>query len=112
MKKWTIAFVNYKTIVFLKWQLKIYYEFNDPNEFEIIIVDNSDPFQKKEIDDLIRPYNSKWRNIKVIYNNARGHIGSEQHGQGLTIALKMAKSKYFLTEDPDFFFVIKNHLTY
>ncbi len=112
MKKWTIAFVNYKTAVYLNYQLKILYEFNDPNEFEIIIVDNSNPFQKDELEDLTKPYNAKWKNIKIVYNDERGSMGSVQHGQGMTIALKMANSKYFLAEDPDFFFVIKNHLKF
>lgn len=115
MKKWTIAFVNYETTVYLKWQLKIYYEFNDPNEFEIIIVDNSKPFQKEKLEALIKPYNEEWRNIKIVYNDELERmrlVDSEQHGQGLTIALKMAHSKYFLAEDPDFFFVIKKHLAF
>ncbi len=112
MKKWTVAFVNYKTAVYLKWQLKILYEFNDPNEFEIIIVDNSNPFQKDELEELTKPYNEKWNNIKIVYNKPIDLIDSNQHGQGLTIALKMAQSEYFLAEDPDFFFCIKNHLKF
>lgn len=112
MKKWTIAFVNYKTTVYMKWQLKILYEFNNPEDFEIIIVDNSKPFQKQELEELTKFYNEKWNNIKIIYNETKEKIGSRQHGEGLTIALKTANSEYFLAQDPDFFFVIKNHLKF
>ena len=40
-RNWSIIQVNYKSHTFIAWQLKILYEFNNPNEFELIIVDNS-----------------------------------------------------------------------
>ena len=87
MKKWTVGFVNYKTTVYLKWQFKILYEFNDPREFDVIIVDNSRPPQKNEIDQLIEWYVKAWNNIRVIYNTPKTQKASGQHAEGLTVAV-------------------------
>jgi hypothetical protein len=110
MKKWTIAFVNYKTAVYLQWQLKSFYEFNNPKDFEIIIVDNSSPFEKDYLENLVIPYNTQYSNIKIIYYTPISKSASVQHGEALTLALRAASGKYFLANDPDFFWVKKNIL--
>ena len=112
MKKWTIAFVNYKTTVYLNWQLKILYEHNNPEDFDLIIVDNSRPFEKERLEELTKPYNQKYNNIRIFYNTPVGKIDSEQHGEGMNVAVKNANSQYFLAQDPDFFFVKKNYLNF
>ena len=111
MKDWTIAFVNYNTSVYLKWQLKILYEFNNPNKFEVIIVDNSNPHEKEKLLEITHSYNI-YDNIKIIYNKPTKKGASEQHAEGMNIAIKSAQGKYFLAQDPDFFFVKKGHLAF
>lgn len=112
MKKWTIAFINYKTSVYLKWQLKSFYKFNDPKDFDIIIVDNSRPFEKDKLEQLASAYNKNYQNIKIVYYTPKAESASGQHGEAMTLAMKMADSKYFLAQDPDFFWVKKDILNY
>ncbi len=112
MKKWTVAFVNYKTDVYLKWQLKILFEFNDPTEFDVVIVDNSSPHQEAELEKLAKPYNDQYDNIRIYFFKPTVKAASGQHGEGLTEAVKHACSEYFLAQDPDFFFVKKDYLKF
>lgn len=112
MKKWTIAFVNYKTSMYLKWQIKSFYEFNNPEEFQLIIVDNSRPHEKAELEKITKVYNEKHHNIDIIYYTPKEESASGQHGEAMTIALKKADSEYFLANDPDFFWVKKNILNW
>jgi hypothetical protein len=109
---WTIGIVNYKSSVYLKYQLKILYEFNDITDFKLIIIDNSAPFEKDELETLITPY-QKYNNCEIVYFNASQEPlmrGSGQHGEGLTEVLKRTDTEFLLVHDPDFFFVEKNYL--
>ncbi len=112
MKKWTIAFVNYKTSIYFKWQFKILYEFNNPEDFEIIIVDNSRPHEKERLEQLSAKYNQEYNNIKIFYHTPLAETASCQHGEGMNIAVQEANSKYFLAQDPDFFFIKANYLDF
>ncbi len=112
MKKWTIAFVNYKTSVYMRWQFKIMYEFNNPEDFEIIIVDNSRPSEKDILEKITAKYNKEYNNIKIIYHTPKAESASGQHGEGINIAIKEANSKYFLMQDPDFFFTKPYYLDF
>ncbi len=112
MKKWTIICVNYKTSVYMRWQFKILHEFNNPEDFEIIIVDNSRPSEKEIFDKMIAQYNKKYNTIKIIYHTPKAESASGQHAEGLNIAIKEANSKYTLIHDPDFFFVKPNYLDF
>ncbi len=111
-RKWTIGIVNYKSSVYLEYQMKILYEFNDPNSFKIIIIDNSFPHQIEELSRIAETYR-KYGNMEIIYFDASQDPwmrGSGQHGQGLNEVLKRADTDYLLVHDPDFFFVHKNYL--
>ena len=110
MKKWSIAYVNYKTSIYMKWQLKGLYEFNNPNDFELIIVDNSRPHEAEALEKIIKPYQEKYNNIKIIYYKPIAIKASDQHGEALDVAKEYATAKYFLTQDPDFFWVKQNYL--
>jgi hypothetical protein len=110
--KWTIGMVNYKTLPYLHYQLRILYELNDPKEFKLIIVDNSFPTQKKELEEIISPY-AAHKNIEIIchtptYNKELK--GSLDHSEGLNIVLQNTDTSYLLVHDPDFFWVQKNYL--
>ncbi len=107
---WTIGMVNYSSSVYINWQLKILYEANDPSSFNLIIVDNSNPHQKEELDRLIEPYYKKYKNIEIIYHNPSETTASGQHGEGLSLVLKKCNTKYLLVQDPDFFWVKKDYL--
>ncbi|MFT6258478.1 MAG: hypothetical protein ACJA0S_000445 [Rickettsiales bacterium] len=111
-KKWTIGMVNYNSFIYLPYQLKILYEFNDPNEFDLVIVDNTLPHQKEELENLKKLY-AKYNNIKIIYHNptkSKTLKGSLCHAEGLNLVLDSAETPYLLVHDPDFFWVKKNHL--
>lgn len=108
--EWTIGIVNYKSSVYIKWQLKIIYESNNIDNFKLIIVDNSSPHEKKELEDLTKPYKKKYGNIEVFYYNPKEETASGQHGEALSFVKKKVKTKYFLVHDPDFFWVKKGYL--
>lgn len=112
MKIWTIAYVNYKTSVYMYWQLKGLYQFNNPQDFEVIIVDNSNPWEQKRLESICTPYQKKYNNIRIIYFRPQSESASGQHGEGLTEALRHATGKYFLSQDPDYFFVKKDYLNF
>jgi len=113
-RKWTIGMVNYKTLPYLGYQLKILYEFNDPREFKLVIVDNSYPSQKKELEEIIAPYAS-YNNVEIVPHTPtydKDLKGSLDHAEGLNIVLDKADTPYLLVHDPDFFWVKKNYLKF
>ncbi|MCE3255431.1 MAG: hypothetical protein K0R25_925 [Rickettsiaceae bacterium] len=112
MKKWTIGIVNYKSSVYLECQMKILYEFNDPNSFKIIIIDNSAPHEIEALSKIAKQY-ERYSNMEIIYFNPSSEPwmrGSGQHGEGLNEVLKKTDTEYLLVHDPDFFFVQKDFL--
>lgn len=113
-KKWTIAIVNYKTSIYIKWQLKSFYDFNNPEDFTLVIVDNSRNAEEKEaLLNLIEPYNQKYNNITLVFYTPKELMASGQHGEGLTLILKEhTHTPYILFQDPDFFWVKKNVLNW
>jgi len=110
--KWTIGMVNYKSSIYIEYQLKNLYEFNNPDDFKLIIIDNSNPHEKQELESAITPY-KKYNNCEIIYFNPSLEPwmrGSGQHGEGLNEVLKRTDTKFLLVHDPDFFFVQQNYL--
>jgi len=114
MKSWTIGIVNYKSFIYFEYQLKILYEFNDPRDSELMIIDHSEPLEIKELALIIKDYVAKFNNIKLIPNQSFSDNfklrTSSQHGEGLNIILKESNSHYLLVQDPDFFWVKENYL--
>lgn len=112
-KKWTVGIVNYKTSAFMDYQLKILYEFNDPKDFSLIIVDNSEPFEKEFLDGLKQSY-AHHGNIEVLYNDNQNENfklrTSSQHAEGLNLILNRAESDCLLVQDPDFFWIKPRYL--
>ena len=113
MVNWTVAIVNYHSAIYVKWQLKILYEFNLEKDFQVVIVDNSN--DKKEFGRLSK-ISEDYNNIIIIKNYVKKSEGSSmQHGKGIDIALALAKinqSSFFLTIDPDCFILRKNFLNF
>ena len=108
--EWTIGTVNYKSAVYLYWQLRIIYEANDPSNFRIIVIDNSSPHQNQELDDMVKDYVEKYNNIEIVYYAPKTKSASGQHGEGLELVYQMTTTKYLLMHDPDFFFVRMDYL--
>lgn len=126
--KFIIVTVNYKTWYLIKYQLKIYYEFNYAKDFYFIIIDNScDKEERDNLEKTIEQY-KLFNNIEIIYNKPlitedneyKVNLGSSQHAQGLNIGLKRSYEmydedhyfKYCIMQDPDWFWAISNHLNY
>jgi len=123
MKKWTVGFVNFRSSVYVEYQLKILYEFNNVDDFDLVIVDNSNDEQEFEnLSKLCRPYIEQYGNITLLNNlsdisKLKEVYGdrffvSGHHGEGIKIIYDIAKknSQYLLVQDPDFFYVKKNYL--
>jgi len=109
--KWSVLMVGYNSSVYLKWQLKILYEFNNPQNFELIIIDNSvNKDEEKILKKLIAEYQNKYKNIKLVFYKPRNKTASGQHGEALEYAKQFIKGKYLLVHDPDFFWLQKNYL--
>ena len=114
---WTIGIVNYKSLIYFKWQLSILYQQNAPETFKVIIVDNSIPSELIELKKLVEEYVSKYNNISII-----SHIPTaindfkiaeyDQHGEALNIIRDLVETKYFLVHDPDFFWLKKDYLNF
>ena len=69
MKKWTVGFVNFRSSVYVEYQLKILYEFNNVDDFDLVIVDNSNDEQEFEnLSKLCRPYIEQYGNITLLNN--------------------------------------------
>lgn len=103
--KWTIASVNWDSLDFLEHQAKFFHTFDD--NFEYIICDHTRPFQREQLLELQK----KYKNIRLYFPHDADKKYCE-HGQGLNNCLKIAKGKYFLTIDPDFFFMKKRILNF
>ena len=103
--KWTIASVNWDSLDFLEHQAKFFHTFDD--NFEYIICDHTRPFQKEQLHELQK----KYKNIILHFPHDADKKYCE-HGQGLNHCLKKARGKYFLTIDPDFFFMKKRILNF
>lgn len=111
-KLFTVGTVNYKTHTYLPWQKKMLYEFNNPEDFEYIVVDN-DPIHDKEFFDNLSKDTPNMKVIPHIPVNVNRTSG--EHGDGLDVILNEARkngSKYLLVYDPDFFWVQRNLLNW
>ena len=99
--------VNYHSSVYIKWQLKILYNFNSEKDFRLIIVDNSqDEKEFTELEKLCKDYS----NIDLINYTPKSQTASGQHGEGIDEIIKIANSKYIILQDPDFFWLKKDYL--
>lgn len=113
MKKWTILQVNFKSFLYIKWQLKILYEFNPFDIFELIIIDNScDNEEFSNLSKLVEPYKLKYGNILLLKYTPSNKTSSGQHGEAIEFSKKYINSKFLLIHDPDFFWLRKNYLSY
>ena len=117
---WTIGIVNYNTSVYMGWLLKTLYEFNDPHNFKIVLVDNSVPFEKERLEEIIAPY-LKFQNIELIFNTPDRELYKEmfgrrspsgEHGESLSICHDKCDTPFFMAMDPDFFWVKKDILKF
>lgn len=110
--KWSVAFVNYKSIDYLFWQLATLYATNDPSEFELLIFDSMFPrTQREQLEQLCDKY-KKHQNIKLFFYENRHERRGVPHGHEMNFVLAEAKGKYFLSNDPDFFWAVRSHLKY
>ncbi len=118
---WTIAIVNFNTSVYIKWVLKTLYEFNNPNSFKIVLIDNTIPTEKNILEEIIASYNKKYNNIELIVNKPNTdkykklygrRYPSGEHGEALSIAFERCDTPYFLAVDPDFFWTKRNILKF
>jgi hypothetical protein len=110
IKKWTVGIVNFNSSVYLKYIVKSLYDFNDPRQFNLIIVDNSKLHERDELQQIVACYRY-YDNIEVIYHVPMAHFPSGQHGEALNIILEKSNTPFLMVQDPDFFWVQKNHLT-
>lgn len=109
-RAWTVGIVNYRSAVYIAWQLKILYEANPPESFELLLVDNSQPPERAELERLAAPYAARHRNIELVFHLPKPGAASNQHGEGLELIRARARTPYLLVQDPDFFWVRRDYL--
>ena len=107
----TIGFVNYKSSVFMETQFKIYEKFAG-EKFKIVIIENTNT--EKEFDTLNKIINKFSIPIELIkYSIEQQKNNRSTHGDCLQYLLdNYVDTEYFLTQDPDFFWVKPRFLTY
>ena len=110
--KWTIGFVAYGSSTYIEWQLKGWYQYNDPLNFRIIIVDNTSPNDRVNLEKVTKACQEKYGNIQIVYYSPKNISASGQHGEGINQILPLLETKYFIIQDPDFFWVRKGILDY
>lgn len=98
--RWTIASVNWNSVEFLDHQLKFFHQFGD--NFEYLIVDNTNPSQKEALEKLSLKYDK----IRLFFPTS----GGLNHSDGLKHCVTLAEGKYILIMDPDFFWMKKSIL--
>ncbi len=105
--KWTVLYINHKSEYYFKYQLKLLYGTNNPKDFEVLIVDNS---QSPEVDSLVsctKKYGEKFNNVKILHFVPKGGFNEDgerdEHGESVDFAMEHINSKYLLVQDPDFF---------
>jgi len=113
--KTLVCFVNFYSNIFIKYQLKILYGFNDADLFDLLIIDNSN--NKNEFGKLYsisQKYISQYNNLSIFNNNNdETKSSSEQHANAIEIGYYIAKSKgykYILIMDCDCFCLQKNYI--
>lgn len=114
--KWTILYINHKSEYYFKYQLKLLYGTNNPKDFELLIVDNS---QSPEVDSLVswtKKYSDKFGNVKILHYVPQGEFNEngerDEHGESVDFAMEHLNSKYLLVQDPDFFWIKKKYLKF
>jgi len=107
---WTVGIVNYKSAVYLRWQLRILYEANPAASFTLIIVDNSRPHERDELERLTAPYRERHGNLELLFHAPAAEAASAQHGEALELIRSRARTPYLLVHDPDFFWVRYDYL--
>lgn len=115
-KEFTICIVNFFSSVYICNQLKILYEFNDPDLFQFVLVDNSkDEKEFQRLIEIVKEY-KKFNNITLIKSDYySGLNSSKQHSMGADMGLgiaKIIKSNYFVLLDADCFFLKKDILVF
>lgn len=108
---WTVGIVNYRSAVYLAWQLRILYEANPPRSFRLVIVDNSRPPERTELERLTAPYRQRYGNVELVFHEPQPGPASMQHGEGLELVRLRTDTPLLLVQDPDFFWVRHGHLT-
>ena len=113
--KTLVCYVNFYSYIFIKYQLKILYEYNNPKNFDLIIIDNSnDSNEFSKLNKISEKYIKEHGNISLfLNNNDTTKSSSEQNADALDIAYNIAKLKnyeYILIMDCDCFCLIKNYI--
>lgn len=107
---WTVGIVNYRSAIYIRWQLKILFEANPPESFQLVLVDNSRPHERAELEKLVAPYRAKFGNVELIFHTPAEGPASIQHGEALEIVRARTRTPYLLVHDPDFFWVRNGYL--
>lgn len=103
--KWTIGIVNSDSLEFIEHQLKYFHEFC--SDFEFIVYDKDDIKKNTFLDDL----GKKYKNTRIIQTPVLSH-GMHSYGLGLNACVQVARGKYILLMDPDFFWMKKDILSF
>jgi|694.fasta_scaffold02041_5 hypothetical protein len=103
--KWTIGITNWDSLEFIQYHAKYFHEFC--SDFEFIVYDNENIQGTASFDDIRKKYNRT-----RIVQTPSVSPGCHGHGLGLNACVQMAKGKYILLMDPDFFWMKKDILSF
>ena len=105
----TVGFVNYKTSLYMETQFKIYQHFAG-EDVKIIVVDTSNLDEEfAALNEIVKKFNIPIQTIQLDFH---GKYASDAHGSGLQYIYEIVDTDYFLTQDPDFFWVLPSFLTF
>ncbi|QDC46230.1 hypothetical protein FIT71_04215 [Candidatus Methylopumilus universalis] len=109
-KTWAIAFVNYYTSDLMDFQFRQLAAIKNRHEFNIYIVDNSRNSEIKKLKNLVSKYKLLSK-THFFYNGDTEKVSSAAHAEALKIIYKNTNNEsYFLVQDPDYFWLVKDHL--
>ena len=110
--KWTVLLLSNKEFSYIENQLKILYEFNNSEDFELLIIENGSKESFLKIEKISKTYIDKYSNLRVIFfeDDINQSDLEVVRGDSIEFGKKIAKGSYVMVQDAGFFWLKNNYL--